>query len=192
MTDTFDDARRWEITPESRRTEIHIRQGGWLHLRRVLALFIDYALYVALAFALAVGATLLMEDLTGVGGTQGLTTHGFSEQSVNAFYTMSAAIASVATLAIVLLYIGITLGGRRQATLGMRVLGLRLERLDNTKITARYGIAHFLLFLATSTIFTPLILFAPFVLANRQTLHDRLLDIVILGSAENLIPGAKP
>ena len=35
MTDTFDDARRWETTSESRRTEIHIRQGSWLHLRRV-------------------------------------------------------------------------------------------------------------------------------------------------------------
>ncbi|MFC5583768.1 RDD family protein [Nitratireductor kimnyeongensis] len=190
MPHASDHAHPFETASESRRTEIHIRQGGWLHLRRVLALFIDYALYATLAFSLAVAATMLMERMTGIGGAQ-FASHGFSEQSVNAFYTLSAAFASVTTLAIVVIYVGLTLGGRRQATLGMRILGLRLERLDNTKITARYGIAHFLLFLATATIFTPLVLFAPFVLTNRQTLHDRLLDIVILGSAENLIPGAK-
>ncbi|WP_155983502.1 RDD family protein [Nitratireductor aquibiodomus] len=115
----------------------------------------------------------------------------FFAAELDAFYTLSTGLASLATLAIVVVYVCVTLGGRRQATLGMRAVGLRLERLDNGKITGRYGIAHLLLFLATFTVFTPLILLAPFVLSNRQMLHDRLLDIVIQGSAENLLPAAK-
>ncbi|WPZ13945.1 RDD family protein [Nitratireductor rhodophyticola] len=192
MTDRFAEYHPDETLPDSRAMDISLRQGRWLHVRRVLAFFIDYALYAALALMLTVVTRMLMENLTGIAGPNGDLAHGFSQQSVDAFYTLSTGLASLATLAIVIVYVFVTLGGRRQATLGMRALGLRLERLDNGKITGRYGIAHLLLFLATFTVFTPLILFAPFVLSNRQMLHDRLLDIVIQGSAENLLPAAKP
>ncbi|SEB34249.1 Uncharacterized membrane protein YckC, RDD family [Nitratireductor aquibiodomus] len=191
MTDRFEEYHPEEALPDSRAIDISLRQGRWLHVRRVLAFLIDYALYAALALMLTVATRMLMENLTGIAGADGGLAHGFSQQSVDAFYTLSTGLASLATLAIVVVYVCVTLGGRRQATLGMRAVGLRLERLDNGKITGRYGIAHLLLFLATFTVFTPLILLAPFVLSNRQMLHDRLLDIVIQGSAENLLPAAK-
>ncbi|WP_336067557.1 RDD family protein [Nitratireductor rhodophyticola] len=191
MTDTFQEYHPDETLPNGRATDISLRQGRWLHVRRVLAFLMDYALYVALALVLTVVATMLMENLTGIAASDGRVAPAFSQQSLNFFYTLSAGLASLTTLALVMVYVSVTLGGRRQATLGMRALGLRLERLDNSKITGRYAIAHLLLFLVTSAVFTPLILLAPFFLTNRQALHDRLLDIVMLGSEHNLPPDAQ-
>jgi len=82
--------------------------------------------------------------------------------------------------AIVVIYIWNTLGGPNQATLGMRAMAIRLERLDGSPIDGLTAIAHSLLFWVSVTVLTPLILLATLFLDYKRTLHDLLLGTVVV------------
>ena len=82
--------------------------------------------------------------------------------------------------AVALIYIWNTLGGPSQATLGMRALGIRLERLDGGRIDGLTAIVHSLLFWVSVTVLTPLILLATLFLDYKRTLHDMLLGTVVV------------
>jgi len=84
--------------------------------------------------------------------------------------------------AVALIYIWNTLGGQRQATLGMRAMGIRLERLDGSRIDGLTAIVHSVLFWVSVTVLTPLILLATLFLDYRRTLHDLLLGTVVVRS----------
>lgn len=176
MTNTFDLIPQLTAPPGDRQPDFIVRQGTWLHLRRCLAFLLDYALYALLAVILSVLATMLMEYVV----LHWIAPDRTPGDIPTALYTLSKAAAGMATLVAVILYIRATLGGRYQATLGMRVFSLRLERLDSVEITPRYATAHTLLAVALCTLFSPLILLAAFFLSHRQTVHDRLLDTVMV------------
>lgn len=78
-----------------------------------------------------------------------------------------------------LCYVAMTLGGRHQSTLGMRMMGLRLERLDGKRVDPILAILHTVLFWAGNAILTPLILLASLFLSYKRTLHDLLLGTVV-------------
>ncbi|WP_367715003.1 RDD family protein [Nitratireductor sp. GISD-1A_MAKvit] len=180
MTETLETTIPFKARPADRAPEILLRQGHGLHLQRVLAFTVDYSLYITVAFALSVFATMLIESLSWWWVAP---EHAFGDLPARLGetpYVLSKSLAALVTLALAIAYTALTLGGRYQATLGMRLFRLRLERLDSVEITPRYAVAHTLLFLATTAMFTPLVLLAPLVLANRQMLHDRLLDTLML------------
>lgn len=77
-------------------------------------------------------------------------------------------------------YVAATLGGRRQATVGMRMMGIRLERLDGRPIDGLVAIVHTVLFWAGNAILTPLILLATLFLDRKRTVHDLLLGTVVV------------
>ncbi|CAN0653237.1 RDD family protein [Nitratireductor aquimarinus] len=176
MTNTFDLTPQLTAPPGDRQPDFIVRQGTWLHVRRFLAFLLDYALYLMLAVAFSVLATLLMKYVI----LNWLSPDGPLAEIPTALHTLAKGAAGLATLAAVILYIRATLGGRYQATFGMRLFHLRLERLDTVEITPRYATAHTLLAVATCALFTPLILLAAFFLSHRQTVHDRLLDTVMV------------
>lgn len=126
--------------------------------RRVLAFFIDYALILLLCIPVAVVVFVL-----------GILTFGLGFLLYGFLF-----------LIVALPYIGFTLGGRGQATPGMRMMGIRLERLDGGRIDSLLAIVHSVLFWAANAILTPLILLATLVLDRKQTVHDRLLGTVVV------------
>jgi uncharacterized RDD family membrane protein YckC len=76
-------------------------------------------------------------------------------------------------------YVALTLGGRRQATPGMRLMSIRLEKLDGGRVDPILAVLHTVLFWAANAILTPLVLLATLLLDRKSTLHDLLLGTVV-------------
>jgi uncharacterized RDD family membrane protein YckC len=83
---------------------------------------------------------------------------------------------------VALTYVATTLGGERQATPGMAMMGIRLERLDGRKIDGLFAIVHSALFWAANALLTPLVLLFTFITDRKRTLHDLLLGTVVVRS----------
>lgn len=79
-------------------------------------------------------------------------------------------------------YVGFTMGGPAQATIGMRVNNIFLARLDGGKIDLITAIVHSLLFWVGSAVLTPLVLLVTLFSDRKRTLHDLLLGTVVLRS----------
>ena len=76
-------------------------------------------------------------------------------------------------------YVAATLGGRNQATVGMRWTGVRMERLDGGRVNGLLAIVHTVLFWAGNVFLTPLILLATWFTDRKRTVHDLLLGTVV-------------
>ena len=81
---------------------------------------------------------------------------------------------------VALIYIATTLGGPRQATKGMQMMGLKLERLDGQKVDGLLAVVHTVLFWGLNVVLTPLILLATLFLDRKRTVHDLLLGTVVV------------
>jgi uncharacterized RDD family membrane protein YckC len=84
--------------------------------------------------------------------------------------------------AVALIYVWNTLGGRNQATIGMQMMGIRLDRLDGRSVDGMLAVVHTVLFWAANAVLTPLILLASLVLDRKRTLHDLMLGTVVTRS----------
>ncbi len=84
--------------------------------------------------------------------------------------------------AVALTYIWKTLGGPKQATTGMQMMSIRLERLDGAPIDGMTAVVHSVLFWAGNVVLTPLILLATLFLDRKRTVHDLLLGTVVTRS----------
>ncbi|MBO6719384.1 MAG: RDD family protein [Rhizobiaceae bacterium] len=80
---------------------------------------------------------------------------------------------------VALSYIWMTLGGPDQATVGMRAMGIKLERLDGREVDGLFAVVHSVLFWAANTVLTPLILLVTLFADRKRTLHDLLLGTVV-------------
>jgi uncharacterized RDD family membrane protein YckC len=83
---------------------------------------------------------------------------------------------------VALTYVWNTLGGPRQATTGMQMMGIRLERLDGGRVDGLLAVVHTVLFWAGNVILSPLILLATLFLDRKRTVHDLLLGTVVVRS----------
>jgi len=79
-------------------------------------------------------------------------------------------------------YIWTTLGGQKQATVGMRMMGIRLDRLDGRPVDGLLAVVHSVLFWAGNAILTPLVLLVSLFADRKRTLHDLLLGTVVTRS----------
>ena len=127
--------------------------------RRILAFLIDYVM-IFLLTVIAVPVVFML----------GFATLGFAWLLFGILYPLVA-----------LTYIGWTVGGPAQATIGMRLAGIRLERYDGRRVDFVTAVVHSVLFWASAAIFVPLLL-APLFLEHKRTLHDLLLGIVAVRS----------
>ena len=125
--------------------------------RRVLAFCVDYAIVAMLLIPFGVLVLLL-----------GLLTFGLGWM-----------LFSVLVPAVALTYVWNTLGGPKQATVGMQMAGIRLERLDGRPVDGMLAVVHAVLFWGLNVILTPLILLAALFTDRKRTDHDILLGTVV-------------
>ena len=126
--------------------------------KRVLAFFIDYAIVLALCVPVAVLIFFIGIFTLGLG-----------------FF-----LYPILFLLVALPYVGLSMGGPNQATPGMRMMGVRLVRLDGRPVDFMLAVVHGVLFWALNAILTPFILLATLALNRKQTVHDWLLGTVVV------------
>ena len=141
-----------------RRDDYRLYAG--VRTRRVFAWLIDYIMIGLLTIPFAILVFLLGILTLGLGWTL--------------FSVLVPAVAAV--------YVWSTLGGRDQATWGMKMMGVRLERLDGTRIDGLTAVVHTVLFWAGNVILTPLVLLVTLFSDRKRTLHDLLLGTVVVRS----------
>jgi uncharacterized RDD family membrane protein YckC len=135
-----------------------VRLYDGVRTRRVLAFIIDYCLVALLLIPFAILVFVL-----------GIVTLG-----------LAWGLFAVLVPAVALAYIWFTLGSPSQATVGMTVTGIRLERLDGRPVDGILAVVHAVLFWAGNAILTPLILLATLFLDRKRTVHDLLLGTVVV------------
>ncbi|MBW0005204.1 MAG: RDD family protein [Hyphomicrobiales bacterium] len=74
-------------------------------------------------------------------------------------------------------YSGLTLSSQAQATLGMRLFGLKMRTVEGTPIDFLTGAGHALLFYVFVTTMTPMILLVGLFRHDRALLHDLVLRV---------------
>ncbi|OCW56790.1 RDD family protein [Hoeflea olei] len=126
--------------------------------RRVLAFFIDYAIVLALCVPVAVLIFFVGIFTLGLG-----------------FF-----LYPILFLLVAIPYIAISMGGPNQATPGMRMMNIRVVRLDGRPVDSMLAIVHGVLFWALNAVLTPFILLATLVLDRKQTVHDWLLGTAVI------------
>jgi uncharacterized RDD family membrane protein YckC len=126
--------------------------------RRIFAFLIDYVI-VALLLIPAAAIVLLL----------GLLTFGLG-------WTLFAVLFPV----VAIIYVWSTLGSRRQATLGMRAMSVRLERLDGRPVDGMLAVVHSVFFWVANAVLTPLVLLVSLFADRKRTLHDLLLGTVVI------------
>lgn len=146
--------------------EIVAPAGDWrayegVRTRRVVAFLVDYALVLLLCVPFAVLIALLGVITLGLGW----------------------ALYGILFPFVALVYIFATLGGREQATVGMRWMGLRLERLDGRPVDGLLAVVHTVLFWTGNVLLTPLVLLVSLFAERKRTLHDLLLGTVVTRSS---------
>lgn len=134
-----------------------VRAYDGVRTRRVLAFMLDYLIVGLLLIPFAILVFLL-----------GLLTFGLG-------WSLFAILAPL----VALVYVWNTLGGPNQATVGMRMMGIRLERLDGRPVDGMLGVIHSVLFWAGNVVLTPLILLVTLFADRKRALHDLLLGTVV-------------
>lgn len=128
--------------------------------RRMLAFLVDYCV-IALLVVLA----------SVVVAIAGVITFG-------AAWLLYAILAPLVALS----YIAFTMGGRKNATLGMQFFAIRVETLDGKSFDGLMAVVHSVLFWVIHITFTPLMLFASLISSKKRLMHDFLLGTVIVRS----------
>lgn len=126
--------------------------------RRIFAFFFDYGL-VLLLVAIAVPIVAVF----------GVVTFGIG-------WLLYAILAPM----VALIYVAMTVGGQRQATLGMRLTGIKLVRYDGQRVDWMTAIVHAVLFWAANAILTPFILLVGLFTRHKRLLHDLALGMTMV------------
>ena len=81
-------------------------------------------------------------------------------------------------------YFGLTLGGPRSASIGMRVMDIEMRTWHGAPAYFVLGAIHVIAFWFSVSFFTPLILLVCFFNHRRRLLHDIVLGTIIINNAE--------
>jgi uncharacterized RDD family membrane protein YckC len=136
--------------------------------RRIVAFFIDF---VAIAAPIVLAAMFIFAF--------GIITLGLGW----ALYWLLPA----ASVIWALVYFGITLGGPRSATLGMRVMDLEMRTWYGAPAYFVLGAVHAIAFWFTVSFFTPFVLLVAFFNQRRRLLHDIVLGTVVINNAPRAV-----
>ena len=128
--------------------------------RRILAFVVDYALVILLCIPVSVLVFFLGIFTLGLG-----------------FMLYSVLFALVA-----LPYVALTMGGPSQATPGMRMMDLRIARLDGRPVDGMLAMVHAVLFWAGNVLLSPLVLLVSLFSPRKRLLQDLLLGTVVVRS----------
>jgi uncharacterized RDD family membrane protein YckC len=83
-----------------------------------------------------------------------------------------------------IVYFGVTLGGPRSATIGMRVMDLEMRTWYGAPAYFVLGAVHAIVFWLSVSILTPFILLVAFFNERGRLLHDILLGTVVINNSE--------
>ncbi len=134
-----------------------VRAYDGVRSRRIFAFLIDYLIVGLLLIPFAILVAIL-----------GLLTFG-----------LACSLFAVLGPAVALIYVWNTLGGPNQATVGMRAMGIRLDRLDGRPVDGMLAVVHTVLFWAGNVFLTPLVLLVSLFADRKRTLHDLLLGTAV-------------
>jgi uncharacterized RDD family membrane protein YckC len=81
-----------------------------------------------------------------------------------------------------IVYFGLTLGGPRSASIGMRVMSIEMRTWYGAPAYFVLGAVHAIVFWCTVSFLTPFIVLVAFFNERRRLLHDILLGTVIINS----------
>lgn len=126
--------------------------------RRIFAFLIDYSII----FLLCIPAAIII-------GLLGIIT-----------LSLGWALYAVMFPLVALFYVYKTLGGPKQATIGMQLMGISLQRLDSRPIDGAVAIIHTILFWCFNALLTPFILLVTLFNSQKKALHDILLNTVVV------------
>lgn len=126
--------------------------------RRMFAFLVDYILIFLLCIPVAIIVAILGVATLGLGWM---------------LYSIMGPLVALG-------YVAATMGGKRQATVGMQMMDIKLERLDGRRVDGMLAMVHTVLFWAANVILTPLILLATLFLDRKRTVHDMLLGTVVV------------
>jgi uncharacterized RDD family membrane protein YckC len=91
-----------------------------------------------------------------------------------------------------IVYFGVTLGGARSATVGMRIMDLEMRTWYGAPAYFVLGAVHAIAFWFSVSFFTPFVLLVAFFNERRRLLHDIVLGTVVINNpvrAAALRPG---
>jgi len=128
--------------------------------RRILAFLVDYTIVLLLCVPAAV-----------IVGVVGIFTLG-----------LLWLVYPVLGLIVALLYVGMTMGGPAQATIGMRMFAIRIQRDDGSAIDGITAIVHAIIFWVAHVTLTPILLIVSLFSTNKKLIQDILLGTVIVRS----------
>jgi uncharacterized RDD family membrane protein YckC len=134
-----------------------VRAYDGVRTRRILAFILDYIIVALLTIPFAILVFFL-----------GILTLGLAWM-----------LFGILVPAVAILYIWNTLGSADQATTGMKMMGIRLDRLDGRPIDGLTAVVHSVLFWAGNVMLTPAILLVSLFSDRKRTLHDLLLGTVV-------------
>jgi uncharacterized RDD family membrane protein YckC len=83
-----------------------------------------------------------------------------------------------------IVYFGVTIGGPRSASIGMRVMDLELRTWYGAPGYFVLGAVHAIAFWFSVSFFSPFVLLVAFFNHRRRLLHDIVLGTVIINKAE--------
>lgn len=89
---------------------------------------------------------------------------------------------AVITPLIALVYVGATMGGPEQATPGMKMMGIRIARLDGARVDFMTAIVHGVIFWAANIVTSGFLLLISLFTDRKRLVQDLLLGTVILRS----------
>jgi uncharacterized RDD family membrane protein YckC len=144
--------------------------------RRIIAFLIDIFILVIPLFFLGIFIFLF-----------GVLTFGFGFL----LYGLMPVVGTIWAL----IYYGMTLGGPRSATIGMRVMDLEMRTWYGAPCYFVLGAVHAVAFWISVSIFSPLILIVCFFNERRRLLHDMVVGTVVINNeirASALRPQARP
>jgi uncharacterized RDD family membrane protein YckC len=92
-------------------------------------------------------------------------------------------LVSPATVIWPVVYYGMSLGGRHSATVGMRMMDLQMRAHNGSPGYFLLGAMHAVLFWASVSFLTPLVVLVGLFNARRQLLHDMVLGTVVVNAS---------
>lgn len=134
-----------------------VRAYDGVRTRRVLGFLFDYLIVALLVVPFGIAVFFA-----------GLLTFG-----------LAWSLFAVLVPAVALFYVWTTLGGPHQATPGMRLTGVRLDRLDGRPVDGMLAVVHAVLFWAGNVVLTPFVVLVSLFSDRKRTLHDLLLGTVV-------------
>lgn len=134
------------------------RAVSGIRTRRILAFLIDVVIIALLTFAASIVVFVLGIFTLGLGWL----------------------LYPILWPAVALVYSAFSLGGPASATVGMRTQGIEARFMDGSRLNPGIAAIHAVLFYASISFLTPLILLVSLFTDNKRLLHDIVLGIIFV------------